>query len=221
MNLIGSEFLKRLRRKESSKPDFSHYHSALKKIAPLSYRLLGNEYLENAIPKYLQEIIINPESIEETIFYFPLFLKKLKPEESYLVELMDYEFVCYQASLEPAPNKNSAELATHIYLNPFCYALRLEFDIHEYAQRLRKNLSEKPKAKKNLLLIAKDTNNELAFLDAQMLHAAIMDELHDGKVLKRDCLELVQKQLPHIPQRDWILALQDLKSVHVVLETSN
>lgn len=218
MNILGGEFLKRLRKQESSKADFSHYQSAFRKIAPLSYQLLGPDFLEKFIPQYLQEIIINPDSVEETIFYFPLFYKKTKQKEAHLVELMDYEFVCYQARLEPTPEPFSKEPTTHIHINPFSYAMRFEYDIHNYAQELRQKPSAMPKQRKNLLVVTKGPDG-LVYFEAQILHAAIMDELHDGKIARRDCIDLLQKQFPDIPQRDWILALQDLKAAHVILET--
>src|SRR5690606_28278502 len=159
-------FLKKRRKKKTLKKDFSHYLLALKNIAPLSYRLLGEDFLKKAIPAYLSEIVINPEDIEETIFYIPLFLRKSyrqnHPEltvEEYLIELIDYEFVCYQVANENGhvPEHPYNESATQIYLNPFTHSMRLEFDIHQYAQALTKSFSAArvPKRNKNLLLVTK------------------------------------------------------------------
>lgn len=231
MNLLRGDFFKKRQKQEAPEKDFSRYLIILKNIAPLSYELLGEDFLKKAIPAYLTEIVINPEDIEETIFYLPLFLRKSfrqkHPElatKEYLIELIDYEFVCYQAINENIQIKEHPynESATQIYLNPFTHTMRLEFDVHQYAQALGKSFSATriPQRKKNLLLITKNPKlNHLEFYNAQMVHAAIMDELHDGKILKRDCLTNLQNQLPDIPQRDWIVALQDLKTSHVVLES--
>ena len=207
--------------------DFSFYLNRLKKIAPLSTEVLGDQFFLEKFPAYFQELQINEEDLTENLFYLPIFLKKYQERfkvEGFAIELVDYEFACYQILQDPTPERSSKynDLTTELYLNPMAQALRLDYEIHEYAQALltkKITIDARPAKNKNLLFVSKNPEtNTLCFLKGNVHHAAIADELHDGRLIKKGLIQNLQARFPDIAQREWIIALKDLKSNFVIIE---
>jgi hypothetical protein len=230
MDILNSEFIYRIRsmiNPNYRSKDFSFYINRLKKIAPISTEVLGDKFFLEKFPAYFQELQINEENLTENLFYLPIFLKKYQAKfstEAYAIELIDYEFSCYQIMADPMPVKSSIynDLTTEIYLNPMAQALRLENEIHEYAQAFvigKLNKSHTPAKNRNLLFISKNSETQqLSFLRGNTHHAAIVDELTDGRMIKKGLIQNLQAKYPEIAQREWIIALKDLKSHFVIIE---
>lgn len=229
LNLLKGGFIYRLRNKinpEFKKKDFSYYIHQLKKIAPLSLKILGEDFFLKVLPHYFTEVVLNEDDLLENILYLPLYFKKYQVRhsiEDYSVELLDYEFAKYQILDDLTPTKNSLyDLTTDVYLNPLAQAIRHEYDIPEFIKKYEKNPSKKmiPKKSQTLLLLSKNPDtNEAVFLKGTIHHAAIIDELHDGKIERKALLHTLQTRHPTIPQREWVIALGDLKTHFLTLET--
>lgn len=207
--------------------DFSFYISRLKKIAPISILVLGEKFFSDKFPLYFQELQINEEDLTENLLYIPIFLKKYSEKlsiEPWAIELLDYEFSCYQISQETTPFKSSiyTDLTTEIYINPISQALRLEYEIHNYVTGIMEkkvSIKENPLKNKNLLFLSKNTENQkLCYLKGNENHAIIIDELRDGRMIKKGLIQTLQAKFPEVAQREWIMALKDLKSHFVVIE---
>lgn len=219
--------LKSLFRASALNNDFSVYINKLEKIAPLTLKSLGNEKINTIFGAYFKELIINPTNTEENIYYLPIFLKKYAKKfdiSNYIVEISDYEFSCYQILNDPSVfiQSHTNDLTAEVYTNPSSQALQLEHDIREYEISLKKGKASpniKPAKKKNLLIISKNPDSKsLLFIDAKITHAAILDELHEGKLSKKNLIQILQNKYQDIPQRDWIVALKDLKTNYVIIE---
>lgn len=230
MDLLKSELFYKLRSMidpEYKKKDFSFYIHKIKKIAPLSYDLLGEEFFQKILPLYFKEVVINEENLTENIFYLPLFFKKYQNEhqiKDHNLELLDYEFAKYQVETDSTTVKNSEynKVTTEVFLNPMAQAIRHEYDIHDYVKNFHKKPSKHLLPKKNptLLLISKNpSGSDVIFHKGNINHAAIIDELHDGKVLKKDLLTTLQSKYPAIAQSEWVIALKMLKDIYFVLES--
>lgn len=230
MELLKSELFYKLRNlidPEFKKKDFSFYIHKIYKIAPLSSKLHGDEFFKKILPQYFQEVVLNEDNLLENILYLPLFLKKHQAKydfKDYWLELIDYEFAKYQIETDPSLVKLSQynENTTYVYLNPMAQAIRHEYDIHEYVLSLQKKLnkSQLPKHNKTLLLISKHPEkSEAIFKKGTIHHAALIDELHDGKIAKKDLLASLQNKYPNIAHSEWVIALKDLKAIFFVLET--
>lgn len=218
-NMIDSEYRKK---------DFSFYIHKSQIIAPLSFEILGEDFFKKTIPLYFKELVINQENLVENLFYFPLFfkknIKKFRTEfgiEDYHVELLDYEFTKLSISEDLTPVKVSQynEATSEVYLNPMAQALRHEYDVRAFEKLYLKNKKSTFQKNKTLLLISKNpAANELMFLKGNANHAAIIDELHDGKILRKDLLHILHLTHPAVTQSEWVIALNDLKSNFFVLE---
>ncbi len=207
--------------------DFSFYLHKIKKLAPISYALVGEDFLNKTLPDYFKELHHNPEDLTENIYYLPLFYKKYQSQLGLTpsaIELLDYEFARSQIETDPSfakrPRYNS--LKAEVFLNPISQIMRLEFNVHLFAtQYLAGKIASdsKPVQEKNLLMISKDSgSNQLSFLYGNKYHAAIIDELHDGKVMKKDLIQKLQIDFPEAAQREWIVALKDLKEHSIIIE---
>jgi hypothetical protein len=229
LDLLKSELFYRLRSKinpEFKKKDFSYYVHQIKKIAPLSVEIQGEEFFLKILPSYFTEVVLNEENLIENILYLPLYFKKYQARHSIQddsVELLDYEFTKYQIQTDPTPTKNSLyDLTSEVYMNPMAQAIRHEYDIHEFVKKYKKNPHKKiiPKKIKTLLLMSKNPDtSEVVFLKGTIHHAAIIDELHDGKIDRKVLLHTLQNRYSTIPQREWVIALGDLKNNFITLET--
>jgi hypothetical protein len=229
LDLLKSELFYKLRSKinpDFKKKDFSYYLHQIKKIAPLSVEILGEELIKRALPHYFSEVVLNEDNLIENVLYLPLYFKKYQSKysiEDYLLELMDYEFAKYQIQSDPTPIKNSLyDATTDVYLHPMAQAIPHEYDIHEFVKKYSKNPNKKmiPKKNKTLLLVSKNPDtNEVVFLKGTIHHAAIIDELHDGKVARKDLLHTLQTKFHTLPQREWVIALSDLKNNFFTLES--
>lgn len=211
---------------EHKKKDFSFYIHKINKIAPLSVQMLGEDFFIKAMPSYFQEVVLNEENLTENILYLPLYFKKYQTKtqiSDYALELLDYEFAKFQIETDPVVIKNQlySDTTTDVYLNPLAQAVRHEYDIHEYVLNLQKKLikSSLPKQNKTLLLISKNPAEPYAiFNKGNIHHAAIIDELHDGKIDKKDLLTTLQAKYPTIAHSEWVIALNDLKKHYFVLD---
>lgn len=189
--------------------------------------MLGEGFFQKILPFYFREVPINQENVIESILYIPLYLKRFQSHhniEEYLIELIDYEYIQYQVLEEAAetPIIPYNQTTTEIYLNPIAQAIRHEFDIHEYVVSLKKNSRrpEKPKHERTLLLMSKSpTTKELTFLKGNIHHAAIIDELHDGKILKKGLLQSLHNKYPKVAQSEWVIALKTLRENYITLES--
>lgn len=211
---------------EFKKKDFSYYIHQIKKITPLSIEILGEEFIKKALPHYFSEVVLNEDNLIENVFYLPLYFKKYQTKyslEDHIIELMDYEFAKYQIQVDPTPTRNSLyDTTTDVYMNPIAQAIRHGYDIHEFVKKYSKNPNKKliPKKNKTLLLMSKNPDtNEVVVLKGTIHHAAILDELHDGKVARKDLLHILQTKFPTLPQREWVIALSDLKTHFFTLES--
>lgn len=229
MDLSKSELfykLKNMINPEHKKKDFSFYVHKIKEIAPLTFELLGEDFLKKVIPLYFKEVQINEENLVENVFYFPIFFKKYQADheiKDYHVELIDYEFTKYQTENDPThfelPSYGQPRM--EIYLNPVAQAIRHEYDIHEYVINFYKKPSKHllPKKNKTLLMVSKDPKTQKAiFQKGSMNQAAVIDELYDGKILKKDLLATLQAKYPAIAQSEWIIAIKSLKESFIILE---
>ncbi len=212
---------------EHKKKDFSFYVHKIKKIAPLSFGLLGEEFFIRTFPQYFSEVVINEQDLTENIFYFPLFMKKYQVKfdiKDYAMELIDYEFTKFQIEIDPTPLHLSlySQTTTNVYMNPLAQAIRHEYDIHEYVLNLHKKPSKPLLPKKNptLLLASKNPEtNQVIFFKGNIHHAAIIDELHDGKISKKDLLQTLQTKYATTAQSVWVIALKELKANFFILES--
>lgn len=230
MDLLKSELFYRIRNfidPEYKKKDFSFYIHKIKKIAPLSFEILGEGFFNKNIAQYFKELSINEEDLIENIYYLPLFFKKYQSKleiKDHVLELIDYEFTKFQIEIDDTPIKTSlySETTSEVYLNPIAQAIRHEYDIHDYVSNFYKKPSKDllPKKDKTLLLASKNpTDGKIIFIKGNINHAAIIDELHDGKMLKKDLINNLQSKYPNIAQRDWIVAMKDLKVHFFTLES--
>lgn len=212
---------------EYKKKDFTFYIHKLKKVAPLSFQLLGEDFFIKNLPLYFSEITINEDNLTENIYYFPLFAKKYQSKidiKDYAVELLDYEFTKFQIEIDPLLIQPSPynQTTSGVYSNPLAQAIRHEYDIHEYALSFNKKPSKHLLPKKNptLLLVSKKPHsNEIIFFKGNIHHAAIIDELHDGKISRKDLLQTLQTKHPHISQSNWVITLKELKENFFTLES--
>lgn len=212
---------------EHKKKDFSFYVHKIKKIAPLSFALLGEEFFASVLPQYFAEVVINEENLTENIFYFPLFVRKYQTKfdiQDYVVELIDYEFTKFQIEIDPTPLHLALynQTTSNVYMNPLAQAIRHEYDIHEYVLNFQKKLSKPLLPKKNptLLLASKNPEtNQVIFFKGNIHHAAIIDELHDGKISKKNLLQTLQTKYATTAQSVWVIALNELKANFFILES--
>lgn len=190
----------------------------LKRIAPLSFELLGEEFFQETIPLYFKEIINNEDSLVENFFYFPLYFKKNQKKfkskfsiPSHALELMDFEFTKFIIQSETSNQATDhIENPTEVYLNPIAQAMRHEHDVQQKI----------PNKNKTLVLISKNPKtNEIVILKGNIHHAAIIDELHDGKMAKKVLLHILQTQHPNVSPTDWTIAYSELRSNHFILES--
>ncbi len=198
----------------------------IQKIAPLSYQIMGEAFFKTTLPSYFREVPINLENPLESILYFPLYLKKFSSDHKapeYVIELMDYEYVKYQLQSDESTTSlvPYSQTTTEIYLNPIAQAIRHEYDVHGFVCTLNKGWSKKvlPKKSRTLLLVSKSpTSKDLTFLKGNIYHAAIIDQLQDGKMLKKNLLMALHTDHPNVPQSEWIVALKSLKEIYFTLE---
>lgn len=107
-------------------------------------------------------------------------------------------------------------------MNPLAQAVRLEYDIHEYVLNFYKKFNKNllPKKTATLLLMSKNPEtNQILFIKGNVHHAAIIDELHDGKVSKKDLLQALQLKFPDVSQSIWVITLKELKDNFFTLES--
>jgi rRNA maturation protein Rpf1 len=207
---------------ESQMRDLEFYIHKISKIAPLSYSLKNKDFFNTIIPQYLSQIQINKSDLTENLFYLPIFLKQAQKNlslETYYIELLDYEFSVHQVKSEPKfkpKKKKSNSLHSVLYVNPITQILQFEYDIHSYAQS--KNSEVTPNKRPHILIVSKNTYDDLIFLEAKIHHAAIIDILQDGSRITKDIVQILQEKHPNIAQRDWIVALKELKDNHVIIE---
>jgi hypothetical protein len=233
MDILKNELFYKFRKMvdpEYKKKDFSFYIHKISTIAPISFELLGNEFFKKTIPLYFKELVIDQKNLVENLYFFPLYLKKYQhkfkndyPIKDFSVELMDYEFSVFRLAAEPVSTKSTHHIeATHeIFQNPLAQAIRHEFDIHEFVQNFHKKTKDfLPKKIKTLLLLSKNPEtNEIVFLKGNIHHAAIIDELHDGKIDKKHLHQILQTQYPGVAQSEWVIAFTDLKKHFFTLES--
>lgn len=230
MDLLKSELFYKLRNMidpEYKKKDFSFYIHKIKKIAPLSFELLGEDFFVKNFPQYFAEVVLNEQNLTENIFYLPLFLRKYQAKldiKDYSVELIDYEFTKFQIEIDPTPLHASlySQTTTNVYMNPLAQAIRHEYDIHEYVLNFYKKPSKHllPKKNKTLLLVSKNPEtSQVIFSKGNIHHAAIIDELHDGIIAKKDLLQTLQTKYATTAQSVWVIALKELKANFFILES--
>lgn len=230
MDLTKSELFYKLKNMidpEYKKKDFTFYIHKIKKIAPLSFELLGEEFFVKTLPQYFSEVVINEENLTENIYYFPLFARKYQAKldiKDYAVELLDYEFTKFQIEIDPTPVQLSlySQTTADVYTNPLAQAIRHEYDIHEFVLNFYKKPSKHLLPKKNSVLLLASKNpetNQVLFFKGNIHHAAMLDELHDGKISKKDLLQTLQSKYPNISQSIWVITLNELKSNFFILES--
>lgn len=225
MDFLKSDFIYKFKSvisPESEVRDLEFYSHKVSKIAPLSYRLKDKTFFDTIIPQYLSQIQMNKKDLTENLFYLPIFLKQAQKNlslETYYIELLDYEFSTHQVKSEPKfepQKKKSNSLCSILYVNPVAQILQFEHDIHSYAQT--KNTEATPIRRPHVLIISKDMNDCLIFFEAKIHHAAIIDVLQEGSRITKDIIQLLQEKHPDVTQRDWIVALKELKDNHIVIE---
>jgi len=212
---------------EHKKKNFSFYVHKIEKIAPLSFNLLGVDFFIKTLPQYFSEVVINEEDLTENIYYYPLFARKYQSKldiKDHAIELLDYEFTKFQIEIDPTPLELSlySQTTTDVYVNPLAQAVRHEYDIHEYVLNFHKRPNKHllPKKNSTLLLMSKNPEtNQVLFIKGNIHHAAVIDELHDGKALKKDLLQTLQSKFPEVSQSIWVITLKELKENFFILES--